>query len=112
MIEKIQVELNRCTCSCGHSWISEDVPKRCAGCRSRNWNSNDKPVVPTLVLDSEPEIDPFREPELPAKPILKSKSPGSKIAESLLAQMASKLGRPAHDPNCSCFVCKPPKAVK
>jgi hypothetical protein len=121
MIEKIQVELNRCTCSCGHSWISEEIPKRCAGCRSRNWNSdNDKTIpieeeVKRIALETEPDLDPFAESNLPVpkKPVLeKPKSSGSKIAEALLAQMASKLGRPSHAINCTCYTCKPPKAVK
>ena len=116
MIEKIQVELNRCTCSCGHSWLSEEVPKRCAGCRSRNWNFDDRPsLTKTLTPDTELELDPFSESNLPVpeKSIPeKTKSSGSKIAEALLAQMASKLGRPSHAINCTCYTCKSPKAAK
>jgi len=130
MIEKIQVELNRCTCSCGHTWLSDEVPKRCAGCRSRNWNSDDRPepkkiLVSKLESEAESDVDPFSEPEHvnyiqlgtiqtspPEVPAPKPKSSGSKIAEELLARMASKLGRPAHAPNCTCYTCKPPKVGK
>jgi hypothetical protein len=116
MIESIQA--NRCTCWCGQTWISESVPKRCAGKgKHRDWNSRDpRPAPKIIVSKTESELDPFAEPapvsqiEKPAQE--KPKSSGSKIAESLLAQMARKLGRPSHATNCSCFVCKPPKAVK
>ncbi len=101
MIEKIQA--NRCTCWCGHTWISEEVPKRCAGKgKHRDWNSRDPRPSPK---PTEPEIDPFDEPEVRAP----EKKSGSKIAEELLAKMASKLGRPLHAPNCTCYSCKPPK---
>ena len=115
MIEKIQIELNRCTCSCGHSWFSDEVPKRCAGCRSRTWNSDDGPVPVKIQTAAEPDLDPFPESNLsvPEKVIPeKPKSSGSKIAEALLAQMASKLGRPSHAVNCTCYTCKPPKVTK
>ena len=116
MIEKIQVELNRCTCWCGHRWLSEDVPKRCAGKgKHRDWNARDpKPSIQTVkVPESEPESDPFADVSQIEKPAQeKPKSSGSKIAEDLLAQMALKLGRPSHALNCTCYICKPPKEVK
>ena len=123
MIKSVLVRRNECTCFCGHTWLSDDIPKRCAGCRSRNWNSGeDKTVpieeevkrivsIPVPVSELETELDPFSETptvsqnDKPQKP----KSSGSKIAEDLLAKMASKLGRPAHALNCTCYTCKPPK---
>lgn len=37
------IKVNRCTCErCGHVWISEIVPVRCAKCRSPLWNKPKK----------------------------------------------------------------------
>jgi hypothetical protein len=33
---------------CEHEWIAGGFPKRCARCKSRNWNSGIKPVVESL----------------------------------------------------------------
>jgi hypothetical protein len=118
MLETITVKLNKCTCWCGHSWLSEEVPKRCAGKgKHRDWNARDpqppklEPVI-DLVASSEP--DPFAEVETrKAVGLVRQKqSSGSTIAEELLSRMASKLGRPSHAPNCSCYTCKPPKETK
>jgi len=117
MIEKVQV--NRCTCWCGHTWLTEIVPKRCAGKgKHRDWNSRDtkSKIVPIeeevkrIVPDLEVE-DPFAEPETTVAPIKTPAKQDPKITD-ILAQMASKLGRPGHAPTCTCFICKPPKDKK
>lgn len=109
MIETIQVELNRCTCWCGHTWLSEEVPKRCAGKgKHRDWNTRSPKSAPQGA-----DLDPFAEAEMPrAVGSVQKQSSGSKIAEELLSRMARKLGRPSHAPNCTCYTCKPPKETK
>lgn len=109
-------EVNECICWCGHTWLSESIPKRCAGKgKHRDWNSRDSKTVPieqevSRILSSS-ELDQFSCVEVLKNETQteKPKPPGSSVAESILAQMALKLGRPKHSATCTCYICKPPK---
>ena len=53
----------RCCCvPCGHQWISEQVPARCAKCKSRKWNAGAeeyKPVqMPVVETRKEKRSEP------------------------------------------------------
>ena len=40
-----------CVCDlCGHRWIAETMPKRCAKCKSRIWNCDAVPVENKAVV--------------------------------------------------------------
>jgi hypothetical protein len=50
-----QVMAFECRCDlCGHRWISEAKPVRCAKCKSRIWNCDDKTVDPVVVESRSP----------------------------------------------------------
>jgi len=43
-----------CVCDlsgCGHRWIAEAMPKRCAKCKSRVWNCDGIPVEEKAVVE-------------------------------------------------------------
>lgn len=35
------IEVIECICQCGHRWIAESMPVRCAKCKSRKWDEGE-----------------------------------------------------------------------
>jgi hypothetical protein len=98
----------RCTCFCGHQWVAEFVPKRCARCKSRKWDDHDrrpvvKPPSPPKTEDIEDIEDPFAETQ-PLPAVL-----GTRKTQTL-SQIQETLAKMRHSPTCSCFICRPPKS--
>ena len=137
MIQKITVERNKCTCRCGHVWVSDDIPDRCAGCRSRAWNSDSDqtehpaslPQKPASLKPPIPDPDPLDEFFSDEAIEANIPDPGHTVdIQRMLSAITSRIGKPSeigkpneigkpaekpsklrHAANCTCFTCKPPK---
>ena len=96
------IEVFECVCECGHRWIAEEMPKRCAKCKRRAWNK-------TAVLVGSPKPETVRLPEVESVIPERVRVESAK-AEVLAVPKPAVLSTFSHDyDNCrtyGCLLCK------
>ena len=46
MYKQILIKMYECSCErCNHKWLSENIPKSCAKCKTRSWNVKKKNAI-------------------------------------------------------------------
>ena len=93
-IERETIEV--CVCAvkrCGHRWPKrgEELPARCAGCKSPYWNRDPKQVKPKKLRRAKPA-------KIEAEP------------KPVAVEPVASVVREAHHPRCPCAKCEKSRA--